>query len=428
LLACAIAIEIADCDLVAMSFVPNLLAIRFAPDSLVDTGPATPDERRWRLDPSHETAIDGLVADGSIQRIDPVFTDQPVPNATSRTIAHDLHHNPSPEVAGITLLSCRDAATTDRVLVDLGGLKGVRTIERVPARTFSPMVSSQLAEKSAKHEDWALEAIKFHPVRGLAGDVPTVAVIDTGVDAGHEELQIPSHAYHHPHGAHKDVLGHGTAVCGVISARGSRVRGVGAAPLEVWKVYDDPTPTTKSFDADTRLYWRALHQARKQHIRVVNLSLGSTDASTIEAELIERLVHGAVVVAAVGDDAGPTPYFPAAYPGVVAVGAVNTALQHWKPSNSGPALCAPGVKISSTLPRYESPPWRIAVDYSDYNQGTSLAAPFVAATVARMHARFPDRGRHSIIERLLATARPIGAGPDPTVGAGLLDFAAALEL
>jgi subtilisin family serine protease len=163
--------------------------------------------------------------------------------------------------------------------------------------------------------------------------------------------------------------------------------------------------------------------------KVINMSFG-TDDEQLEPgsprpheEVIKyALDRGCVLVAASGNSGRATTYWPAAYPGVIAVGAVDAAGRPAPFSTHGPhvSLCAPGDHVRSLG----------LAGYQDVT-GTSFAAPFVAATAALMVARAQRRSTpvdSRTIRRLLMTSAAPFSGPAaPGCGAGILDAAAALR-
>jgi subtilisin family serine protease len=144
---------------------------------------------------------------------------------------------------------------------------------------------------------------------------------------------------------------------------------------------------------------------------------------------------GAFVAIAMGnefEDGNPVEY-PAAYPDVIAVGAVTQANRRASFSNTGKhiALCAPGVAILSTLPMKPSA-YRSA-DETQYAawDGTSMATPFVTGSAALVAAKNSGSVTPAgVLARLTATAsRPPDMGAasrSVDYGAGVLNLDAAL--
>jgi subtilisin family serine protease len=141
------------------------------------------------------------------------------------------------------------------------------------------------------------------------------------------------------------------------------------------------------------------------------MSLGGTHDPTEEILVRRALERGVVVVAAMGnefEEGNPTSY-PAAIAGVISVGASDEADRRASFSNTGRHidLVAPGTNILSTVPRY---PVELA-EVTDYDSwpGTSMATPYVSATVALMLARRPGL-TVSRIRRLLRSSADKVAG------------------
>ncbi|KVW31729.1 S8 family peptidase [Burkholderia ubonensis] len=161
--------------------------------------------------------------------------------------------------------------------------------------------------------------------------------------------------------------------------------------------------------------------------KVLNLSLGgnSRTCSTTYQNAIDAITaRGANVVVAAGNSGGPVANSqPANCQGVIAVAAVDSSGVRASFSNYGPAvkIAAPGVGILSTLNAGTTSPG--ADSYASYN-GTSMATPHVAGTVALMLAVNPALTPAQVLQRLQSSARPFSSGSNcstSTCGAGLLD-------
>jgi serine protease len=190
--------------------------------------------------------------------------------------------------------------------------------------------------------------------------------------------------------------------------------------------------------------------------QVINLSLEFSSNVTAAdiPELLEALRYayrkGVLVVAAAGNEGRQRIAYPARAPNVVAVGATTEHGCLADYSNDGPGLTlvAPGGGADANLPgdpncHPEAPAGRdvFQVTFTGSSprhfglpngyEGTSMAAPHVAATAALIIASGVI-GRHptpaQIVARLRATARKLGGGGDEALyGAGLVDAAAATE-
>ncbi|MDQ3946786.1 MAG: S8 family serine peptidase [Actinomycetota bacterium] len=292
------------------------------------------------------------------------------------------------------------------------------TRARVADAAPDPLRSSQ----------WALDQVPFEAARAEAdpSDV-VVAVVDTGVDAGHEDLAgivLPGWDFvTDTPGGGSDPYGHGTHVAGIVAAATGNGRGVaGAAPgvriLPVRVLGDDGYGWTSDIASGIR--WAADHGAD-----VINLSLGGTSGASIYRAAVDYAVNtrGAVVLAAAGNEyleGNPTSY-PAADRDAVAVGASNSTRQRASFSNTGTYvdLAAPGTSIIAPCPTAAS----ICGDPSGYRRlsGTSMATPYAAAAAALLRAAAPESTPAQIRTWLESTATDAGApGHDIEFGAGIV--------
>ncbi|EIP86108.1 serine metalloprotease precursor [Burkholderia humptydooensis MSMB43] len=167
--------------------------------------------------------------------------------------------------------------------------------------------------------------------------------------------------------------------------------------------------------------------------KVLNLSLGGygrTCSSTYQNAINEIASRGASVVVAAGNNGGPVSTTqPANCQGVIAVGAIDSNGVRASFSNYGAAvkIAAPGVGILSTLNAGKTSPG--ADSYASYN-GTSMATPHVAGTVALMLAVNSTLSPSQVLQRLQSSARPFASGSNcstSTCGAGLLDAGNAVD-
>ena len=280
---------------------------------------------------------------------------------------------------------------------------------------------------------WGQEKIGAHQVwpafRGSAKVV--VAVVDTGVDLDHPDLRpvlVPGYTTFAESGP-QDYEGHGTHVAGIVAGQGLGDPGVrGVAPgcrIMPVKVMGPRGREGRVENVVAGLMWAVDHGAT-----VVNMSLGDEGTSALLREAVQYAQARDVVVVAASGNFDETRHastntmnYPAAYPGVIAVGATDETdaladFSFWGPWLS---VTAPGVDIHSSVPGDGSPDAR---EYGDYmaEQGTSMAAPFVAGVAALVRARFPTLTAAQVKSRLEATAHDLGdPGYDPKFGHGRID-------
>ena len=298
----------------------------------------------------------------------------------------------------------------------------------------------------------AIHAFDFWAERPALAPV-LVAVIDSGIDGSHPELQDRVFAaksfVRSP--AKVDTNGHGTMVAGEIAAavdNGLGIAGIAfPAELLIAKVVDPGG--TISLEAEAR----AIKWAVDTGARVINLSLGGPrDPRNAERDTFSELEQaaidyatsrGAVLVAATGNCQAVCPYRFASYPAALAHVLGVSALA--EDGTSTPAfsnrdvlhndLAAPGEGIVSTLPLElsdpdcEQPGYSICarIDYLRRGEGTSFAAPLVTAAAALILAQRPDLKASQVVELLKRSAADVQqTGRDAKSGFGRLDVLAAL--
>jgi type VII secretion-associated serine protease mycosin len=258
--------------------------------------------------------------------------------------------------------------------------------------------------------------------KGSLGQV--IAVVDTGVDLNHPDLAsrlVPGYDFVNHDAVPADDNGHGTFVAGIpgaIAGNGRGIAGVAwAAKIMPVKVLD-----SRGVGNDATVIqgvtWAADHGAT-----VINLSLaGTADDPALHSAVTYAMDKGVVVVAAAGNDGTATPSYPAAYDGVVAVGATDASGAITSFSNSGDwvDVAAPGVDVSST--------YLGSKEMYGSGTGTSFSTAIVSGVVALMRAKFKTASESAIVTRLVATATDAGApGHDSHYGNGIVNAQAAVS-
>ena len=266
-------------------------------------------------------------------------------------------------------------------------------------------------------QQWGLRKSGFENAwDATRGSGSRVAVVDTGLAEGHEDLRRKvalGWDFVNEDRTLRDRSGHGTHVAGIATARTGNRRGVaGGCPdckLLVAKVFDGPNTGTVARLAEG-IIWGADHGAD-----VINLSVAHPNYSAIDKAAVDYAAdEGAVVVAAAGNGGTSDRTYPAAYPSVIAVAATNSDDRRASFSNYGDwvDVAAPGVDVLSTVPDgYAS--WK----------GTSMAAPHVSALAGLLAAQGLDGA--TIRTRILDTA--VDVGPDTYYGAGRMSAARAVQ-
>ncbi len=254
-----------------------------------------------------------------------------------------------------------------------------------------------------------------------------VAVVDTGVDYTHPDIAahyIGGYDIVNDDPNPLDDNGHGTHCAGIIAAvidNSIGVAGVANVKILAEKVLDSSGVGT---DYNVAL---GIQYAVDNGSKVISLSLGSsTSSSVIESAVQYAWSKGAIIVAASGNDGNSSVDYPAAYPQVIAVGAINSSDKLASFSNYGAnqELVAPGVNILSTFPTYPvylNTTYGYPLDYA-YLSGTSMATPFVAGVAALTWATHPNATNAQIRYILNHTAIDLGTpGWDPVYGYGKVD-------
>ena len=263
------------------------------------------------------------------------------------------------------------------------------------------------------------------------GEDVLVGVVDSGVDARHPDLAdgavvrgsefttvaTEREARRGTPPPEQDCSGHGTAVAGLIAARraaGDRMTGVAPAaavyPVRLDGAVEQVPPGTIA---------AAIDDAVAAGVDVLNLSFGRpVDDPPVREAVARALASDVVVVAAAGNegDQGPAGglMYPAAYDGVLAVGAVTDDGQPMESSNTGDwvDLAAYGEALTVVAP--EGSGYRV-------ESGNSFAAAQVSGVAALVRARFPELAAQEVARRLTETASPVGGGPNEATGAGIVD-------
>lgn len=286
------------------------------------------------------------------------------------------------------------------------------------------------------------------------GEGVVVAVIDTGVDLDHDDLEnrvVPGYdAFSQEEGDDAgDVSSlnyvvssykHGSHVAGVIAAEANNNEGIaGVAPeakimpikifadfsdiiKSLWEPEEDANYTVISILADG-IVWAADHGAD-----VINMSLAVTEESaTLDRAVKYALSKNISVIVAAGNErhVGNTRNHLAAIEGVVGVGATDANNDITFFSNAGDyvSVTAPGLDIISSVPSF--------LGFKSYVKmsGTSMAAPAVAGVAALLKARYGAQATPAFIkQRLESTATDEGdPGRDDFYGFGIVNARAALD-
>ena len=247
-----------------------------------------------------------------------------------------------------------------------------------------------------------------------------VAVLDTGVEFGHPDLQgrlVAGYDFVNNDGDASDDNGHGTWVTGIIAANANN--GIGGAGIS-WS--DKVLPVKIMNSSGTGLLSdlnSGIVYAADRGAKVINMSVGGFPFSQFTLDAVNYAWgKGAVLLGAAGNNAREELFYPASYGNVLSVSAtqVDDELANWTSYGSQVDVSAPGASVFTTncyvCKPAEGGPYT-------YISGTSFANPNVAGVVALIFARNPTWTNAQVVPHLMATLDDLGfPGWDKRYGRG----------
>lgn len=251
-------------------------------------------------------------------------------------------------------------------------------------------------------------------------DNVVVAILDTGIDAHHEELanKVVAAVNFTDSPTAEDFYGHGTHVAGIIAASAGNGIGItGLAPgssIMNVKVADDTGRCLASAIA------RGITWAVDNGARVINISLELTEPSPMLEEAVDHAWEkGALVIAAAGNEGSEAPIYPAYYDNVISVAALETNGELAPLSNHGDwvDVAAPGYKIYGTLPN----------NTYGYKSGTSFAAAHVSGLAALLFSLARDSNGNNRINDEVRDAIEVGYRKSEPTGWRMISAASSLD-
>ncbi|MBX3388509.1 MAG: S8 family serine peptidase [Phycisphaeraceae bacterium] len=310
-----------------------------------------------------------------------------------------------------------DRAAQESALKNAGAGETIRTIGIVPGLRVVSVTPGSVEEVCARlrNQPGVLYASPDYVRHALAQSTPygislvkadvtwanygrgggaKVAVLDTGIDAAHPDLPAPLIMSSFVPGLPVDDFHeHGTHCSGTVLGLDNTIGVVGVAPqasLIIGKVLNNGGYGLDSWIA-TAIDW-----AVTQGADVISMSLGG---DTIDPALQDACLNaynaGVLVVAAAGNDSSALPHYPAAFPGVMSIAAVDSSEQLASFSNYGPliSVSAPGVGVQSTVPTVSDTVFFSSVSHNAANftgsPGGSLTGTVVNCGTGLDASEFP---------------------------------------
>jgi thermitase len=296
----------------------------------------------------------------------------------------------------------------------------VAPIKRIAVAGRPPAVSAPttvIPTDPGWSQEWGLSQIGAPAAWHVStGSKPVVvAVIDSGVDPNQPDLQgalVPGADFADGTGSTADQYGHGTMVAGVIAARPDN--GIGGAGI-CWTCVVMPIKVLGADGTGTSVaIAQGIRYAADHGANVISMSfvLSGPD-SGVESALAYAHSLGVLLVAAAGNTGSDSPTYPASYPDVVSVAAVdpNGALYPWSTHGSWVTLAAPGCAYTTAM----------GGGFTSGFCGTSAAAPLVAG-LAGLALSAGNESTAAVGAALEQTAVPLPG----VVGSGRVDASALL--
>jgi subtilisin len=335
---------------------------------------------------------------------------------TAEASAEQLRIPGIPKGTLIKLIKC----VLKCVLEQKGSAEDVNAEDIESALNSAGIQDGVMATAAADVILWNLRMI-YAPYawRYSKGNRVRVAVVDTGIDSRHPDLNVCGGVSYVPGvTSWRDDHGHGTHCAGIIAAARNRRGIIGVAPRA--RLYAVKVLNRRG---SGMLSWilNGLDWCYRARMHVVSLSLGSRfskhDPKQFNAayERMGRILRkrGILCVAAAGNDSHRPVGNPARCPSFMAVSAIDSRRRLASFTNVGPQveICAPGVSIRSTVP-------------GGYRKmsGTSMACPHVSGVAALVKARRPTWHGDRIRAHMMRTALDLGRpGRDWAFGTGLVN-------
>lgn len=289
---------------------------------------------------------------------------------------------------------------------------------------------AHLHEQLDRNHVYAPQATNVTPPAGGSATANSLVIAEGGCNAQRIGMVDTAINTRHPAFARSHIelkdfagkefpapLAHGTAVAGVLVGSGAGLKPLlPAAHLYAASVFYPRNEYTQGATMINLV--RALDWLVEKKVAVINMSLAGPDNKILALAVGKTLQAGTVVVAAAGNE-GPAapPMYPAAYPEVIAVTAVDQDQRIYRWANRGDYIDFAALGVAVLTARGDGGFGR--------ESGTSMAAPVVAAAAAcaanEVQKSAGGNSLTGIRERLINRATDLGVpGRDPIFGYGLM--------
>ena len=248
---------------------------------------------------------------------------------------------------------------------------------------------------------------KLTNAKSQNSDHALIAILDTGVDANHEDLKGNYLSLDKVYD--RDVRGHGTHCAGIAAAVSNNKIGITSLiPDESFVKITSVKVLNNLGIGSQRTIINGMIKAVDQGADVISMSLGTFTTESKERSYTAAVEYATernvIVIAAAGNsNTDATNFSPANTPGIITVGAIDHQLNKASFSNQVEnvkmGIYAPGVKILSTLPN----------DQYNVNDGTSMAAPFVAGLAGLVKSLNPKISTQEFYELIKSTGKRINS-------------------
>lgn len=285
-----------------------------------------------------------------------------------------------------------------------------------PSKSSTPVKNMKNGTQEAP---WGIKYIGAdQTLKKYSGKNVNVAIFDTGVSS-HEDLKVSGGiSFVDYTSSYADDNGHGTHVAGIIAAQDNKLGVVGVAPNA--KIYSVKILNQNGSGNYSNII-SAIEWAIDNNIDVINMSVGGNVDSIALHEAVQNAVNSGIIIVAAAGNKGAgndTMLYPAKYPEVVSVGALDENNQVAYYSSRGPELkvVAPGTSVLSTINDGT---------YATMS-GTSMAAPHVTGAIAALKSKNSKFTSEEIVNSLYISSTELGNKSD--YGYGVVNLAKATEV